>query len=432
MLPDDDQHPSKVSEGPFSIAVALDVSVQLYCPPRGVVLRACGVERAGVPKAAANVDSDLGRAEDDVDLTPRTGHHPAMESISEATLVELMSQSALRLSAALALSLHRPTLGLRRRFQPRFRHLGKNRMMPGLSYTDDALRAVRASLVDRRDAASLFGDAIRQSFDEVLDGQRTGRFLLEDLSKTEKTYVGTKIEILFGEALGVERGNKLDYLIEGHEVDCKFSLNPGGWMIPIEAQDELCMLVSASDSSARFSIGLLRCRSEILRAPNRDGKRGVLAAARAEIDWVFADEPMPENLLRNLPRETIDAVFGIAGKRKGQARINEFFRCVHRRIVRREVTLTVAQQADGMKRARDARAHLQPEGIIILGHQNAHPRIARELGLLVPRKGELIATRVVRAVGDRIGADKPTVDIGGVVWQEADESEPMSPGPLGY
>jgi hypothetical protein len=141
---------------------------------------------------------------------------------------------------------------------------------------------------------------------------------------------------------------------------------------------------------------------------------------------------MPENLLRNLPLETIDAVFGIAGKRRGQARINEFFRRVHRRIVRREVTLTVAQQDDGMKRARDARAHLKPEGILVLGHQKDHPRIARELGLLVPRKGELIATRVVEAVGDANGVDRPTVEIAGVSWREAEDFEPASPGPPRY
>ena len=39
--------------------------------------------------------------------------------------------------------------------------------MSGPSYTDDALLAVRAWLFDRADAATLFGDAVRQSFDEV-------------------------------------------------------------------------------------------------------------------------------------------------------------------------------------------------------------------------------------------------------------------------
>ena len=46
------------------------------------------------------------------------------------------------------------------------------------------------------DVVATFGHAIRQSIDEVLDGPRTGRWGFEQLEKTEKTYVGTKLEIV--------------------------------------------------------------------------------------------------------------------------------------------------------------------------------------------------------------------------------------------
>jgi len=48
----------------------------------------------------------------------------------------------------------------------------------------------------QRSMSERFGSAIRQSFDEVFDGQRTGRYSLPQLSKVEKTYIGTKVEIV--------------------------------------------------------------------------------------------------------------------------------------------------------------------------------------------------------------------------------------------
>ena len=67
--------------------------------------------------------------------------------------------------------------------------------------------------------AERFGAAIRQSFDEVFDGQRTGRYSLAQLSKPEKTYIGTKVEIVIQSEFGLERGERMDYLVAGEEVD---------------------------------------------------------------------------------------------------------------------------------------------------------------------------------------------------------------------
>ncbi|MDJ1134510.1 NaeI family type II restriction endonuclease [Streptomyces iconiensis] len=41
-----------------------------------------------------------------------------------------------------------------------------------------------------------FGAALRQSIDEVLDRQRTGRFDVTSRQKTGKTYLGTKAKII--------------------------------------------------------------------------------------------------------------------------------------------------------------------------------------------------------------------------------------------
>lgn len=41
-----------------------------------------------------------------------------------------------------------------------------------------------------------FSYAIREAFDQVYDGRRTGRWDFTQLSKTEKTHLGTLVEIM--------------------------------------------------------------------------------------------------------------------------------------------------------------------------------------------------------------------------------------------
>jgi hypothetical protein len=283
-------------------------------------------------------------------------------------------------------------------------------------------------------APERIGGVLRRSFDEVMDGQRTGRFRFEELRNSEKTYLGTKVEILLREEFDLALGlppKKLDYSIAGHTVDCKFTQR-WDWMIPVEAVNELCVLIRASDATALYSFGILRCHPSLLGAENRDRKRSITSASRQHIRFLWVDHPMPTNLLRNLDPPALQAIFALPGRGNGQARINELFRRVHDEIVRREVTLTVAQQDDSMKRSRDARIHLQPEGILILGHQNDHPRIAHALDLPVPHKGEFVATRVVAATPQRLAEQRSQVIIGGSTWVKARPGDPIEPGPAAY
>lgn len=297
---------------------------------------------------------------------------------------------------------------------------------------DPELEVVVAWWREQREAAPRVGDVLRRAFDEVLDGQRTGRFMYEDLVNTEKTYVGTKVEILLREEFSLQRGpepKRLDFGISGVGVDCKYTQGTS-WMIPMEAVDELCLLVTASDATARFSFGVLRCALPLLNAPNRDRKRSISKAGRDRALWVWPDEAMPENLLRNISEADRQAIFADQGS--GQQRINELFRRVHGRIVRREVTLTVAQQQDAMKRTRDARHHLQPEGVLVLGHQGQHPRIASDLGLPIPRKGEFVACRVISAGQRRPLGYRPTTMIDGRTWLLARTGDLREAGPVRY
>ena len=109
--------------------------------------------------------------------------------------------------------------------------------------------------------------------------------------------------------------------------------------------------------------------------------------------------------------------------------MNELFRSVQRRIIRRAELATVAQQDDFMKRARGnggARTHLQPEGILVLGHQDNDPMVARDLGLRVPTKGEFISARVVPCNPfDAVDA----AEISGGYWRLAGLADPTVPAP---
>ncbi len=271
-----------------------------------------------------------------------------------------------------------------------------------------------------------FGTAIRQSFDEVFDGQRTGRYALEQLSKVEKTYIGTKVEIVVQAEFGLQRGRRMDYLVAGEDVDAKWSMRSGGWMIPTEAVGELCLCMTADDGHSTFDVGIVRADEASLgSSTNQDKKRRLSNAGLSAMSWLARQGELAENLLLHLDEATRSPILDY--DLSGQKRINQLFRSVRGRLVRREVVLTVAQQDDGPKRVRDSRKHLQPEGIIVLGHQNSHPRISSELGMQVPPKGSWIAARVVPVERSSGG-----VQIDGKSWRLATDDDPVVAGPANY
>lgn len=146
-----------------------------------------------------------------------------------------------------------------------------------------------------------FGAVFRQAIDEVLDGQRTGRFDVRDLAKTEKTYLGTKVEILVQHEFGLLRGTTLDYRIANVEFDAKWSARLGGWMIPTEAVGHLCLCMTADDVKSTFSVGLLRAAEDLLRlGANKDAKRSLSASSLIEIEWLVQNGHLPENFLLHL------------------------------------------------------------------------------------------------------------------------------------
>jgi hypothetical protein len=302
---------------------------------------------------------------------------------------------------------------------------------------------------DQPDARERFRWALRDSLDELLDGQRTGRWAYQHLSKTEKTYLGTAVEVNLTKEFEIPNGDELDWRVGDVDVDCKFSRELGGWEIPMEMYscadhgdrsgkaNHPALVIWMNDDTDQWAAGLIRIIDDLLRwktdrgtsvrvrAYNRDNKRRIADEHARDIYWLWGglQHDLPANLLLQLPDDIRARI--LSGK-SGQERVNRLFRAVQGRIVGRQTVLTVGQQDDAPKRARDARLRLRSEGIIVLGHQETHPLIARDLDLPVPVKGEWISARL-----KRVDFQYPAASfvLEGEYWAVAAPDDPIGAAP---
>lgn len=296
---------------------------------------------------------------------------------------------------------------------------------------DPELDQVTDALISLDPNGDRVARVIRDTLDQLYDGLHTGRWSFDQLHKTEKTHMGTLIEINLHREFGFGDGHATDYEIAGVEVDCKYSMS-GTWSLPPEVVGHIALVVTADDALSTWRAGLIRVTEDRLNpGRNRDAKGTLSKAGRAQIRWLWTDHPgLQPNLFLELDETTRDAIFDAKarrGNRHGQARVNELFRRVQGRVVRRAELATVAQQDDFMKRARGnggARTALQAEGILVLGHQDNDPLVAAALGLPVPRKGEFVAVRVVPSRNGE-GAE-----ISGGWWRRVVEGDPIAAGPI--
>ncbi|GAB2682798.1 NaeI family type II restriction endonuclease [Nocardia goodfellowii] len=290
---------------------------------------------------------------------------------------------------------------------------------------DTGLAAVIAWFRKKDDLEALFAQSIRQSLDEVLDGQRTGRFDVEELDKTEKSYLGTKVEIVVRAAFELPKGERMDYAIDGHDIDAKWSIRRE-WNIPREAMGHLCLLMSANDRKATFDVGLIRIQPELLNeGQNQDKKKTLNADGRSRIVWLFRNARLPRNLLLSLPPDVREKILASSS---GQKRATELMRHVRGVLIDRNTAITVARQLDGMRRCRNTRTPLSQEGIAVLGHMADGPKIAKALQLPVPSSGTLISVRLIQVPDDT--TDRPTALISGRRYAVIDSDEPTDQLPL--
>jgi hypothetical protein len=301
---------------------------------------------------------------------------------------------------------------------------------------------VEAFLKRADPTGDLFASVLRETYDQLYDGSRTGRFDPAQLRKTESTHMGSLVEINLHRAFGFDDGQEMDYEIAGIEVDCKFSKTLGGWMIPQNAVrgDHLLLVVWADDNLSRWEAGVVRATEFaadgtrlITKGGNQDLKRSLTVAGQARVRYLYPGGRLIENLLLHLDPDKRDKIFNPTPDRRrkpsGQAKVDMLFRTVQKRLVDRASVEAVAQQRDPMKRAREAREpkHLGSEGILVLGHQDGEDIAARDLGLPVPKKGSFVSARVVPTDDGWAGN---AAEIAGGRWRLAEDTDPVVPAPL--
>lgn len=286
-------------------------------------------------------------------------------------------------------------------------------------HRDHALLTAIAAEILRRSGgaealATQFSAMLRTCVDDVILTAKTGRRGYEDLEKTEKTYIGTRVEIELRALWRLSKG-KLDTVILGHDVDIKNTMG-SNWMIPTEAVDHPCILVAADENRAVCYLGLIIARPDYLTiGQNKDAKKTLSAQGFGNILWLLRDHPYPANFWRNLPAEVIARIF--AGQ-TGNQRMANLFREIRRQPISRDVVHAVAQQQDFMRRIRSdngkgTRDQLALEGILLLsGHYDA-PTI-KALGLPFCNASEFISCEIDTC---------SKAEIGGSLWDWGSEQD---------
>lgn len=299
---------------------------------------------------------------------------------------------------------------------------------PPTPVADPKLWAVHDEFQRVTGAVDLIGEAIRDAFDQAYDGQNSGRWDYRQLNKTEKTHIGTLVQINIHRYLTLADGLDLDYRVAGVEVDCKWSRMVGEWEIPEEMYlkdgPQLALVIWGNDYTSRWCAGLIRIHESNLRPKGhqRDRKRKLNPAALDQIVWLKRDGRLVPNQLLAMTAHTRQTVLG---QRSGQACVDSLFRELQGEIVTRASVLTAAMQDDPMKRARDARKRLKHEGIVIFGHYLPHPDLAEALELPRPGVGSFVSARLAPA---RPG-DPASVDIQGRPWRLATADDPAHEAP---
>lgn len=252
-----------------------------------------------------------------------------------------------------------------------------------------ALQPLAVALLKRAGGPAAFAADIpvifRQAVDEVIDAPRTNRFTLVEVEKTEKTYLGTKVEILLRNHLKIPKGKILDLSIDGVEVDIKNTMGRN-WTIPLESHGHAALLTRLNEVTAICDVGLVVVREEYLNpGVNRDAKRTISAAGFSNIWWLLRQHPYPPNFWEVLPLAERNAILDAGG---GTARIAALFERIQRRPISRLQVQALAQQHDYMKRIRrngGARDLLAPKGIALLWGQGDRAAIdALGLGPVSP------------------------------------------------
>lgn len=262
---------------------------------------------------------------------------------------------------------------------------------------DPTLEAVYRNLSSGRAIANA-SIAVHTAIRDVLHTSRTRFWKLSQLDPNSKAYLGTRIEIELGYTLGLQKGEKLDFLVEGAEVDCKHTIGRA-WMIPPEAINEICLLVKTDyDKTNSFGIGLIRALDSVLSTKsNRDKKKG-LRCTHPDIRWVVNSKDLPCNVLSRLSDSQVEEL--LTSSDTATNRLAKLFEYLPGVAIPRAVIVDVVGdcQKDPMKRIRSnggARDILKSKGLELLSGNwvSTESRLVAA-GISPIGKDELIAVRM--------------------------------------
>ncbi|WP_353407360.1 NaeI family type II restriction endonuclease [Roseomonas mucosa] len=233
---------------------------------------------------------------------------------------------------------------------------------------------------------------LRRALDEVIDTPRTSRFFLDQTEKTEKTYIGTKVEIVLRDFLELKKGI-LDLVINEVDVDIKNTVT-NGWMIPVEAIGKPCILVYENEDKAMCGVGVIVAHpTNLTTGLNRDRKAAISATGRRNIHWLLQECPYPRNIWLDVP---VESRLWIMSESSGNRRLYRLLHYFIGRPVSRYSLESVGQQQDFMKRIRangGVRDLFGPEGIVVLSGTYDRQLAFRIFGINIA-KDEIVACRV--------------------------------------
>ncbi|MCZ7853714.1 NaeI family type II restriction endonuclease [Agrobacterium salinitolerans] len=207
---------------------------------------------------------------------------------------------------------------------------------------------------------------LRKAIDEVIDAPRTDRFTIDQAEKTEKTYLGTKIEIFIRRFLKLSKGKTLDLLVNGVEVDIK-NTTARDWMVPRESVGRPAMVIRTNEKKALCDVGLVVFHKHYLGLSENQDKKGRLTAAnRVHIWWILNEFPYPPNFWEVLPKKQREEIVNAGSPNSMVAKL---FEVMQRIPISRTQIEVVAKQHDYMRRLRKgggARDILTTKGIAVL------------------------------------------------------------------
>lgn len=247
----------------------------------------------------------------------------------------------------------------------------------------------------RRSPDEIFRGIVRKGIDSVVDGPRTGRFHIDDLSPTEKTYIGTKVEMICKAELDLPKGKRADAEIAGVDVDIKWSKQMN-WMIGPENVNKLCLGLGLTKTGSKFSVGVFYVNPSYLRrGVNRDAKLGLSAKSKKQcVTWLVKDADFPPDFLSSLSHGIRSEILKC---RSSQERMRVFAKLVPNKFVPRHVFETLAPgRSDPLRRTRKDKYRTAPLGDMCWISTRLGKAQLKALGIQNPPKDHWIAVPLAR------------------------------------